>query len=145
MAVGFVMHSFRITQMINGADDISLLMKGYGGGTTFGRWGLDFFGFRVNYKWLIGSFNLSVFDGLVTLFFLSLSACFILCLFHLQQSRLGLLFAVIFAYTGFTCTTPSEQQWTEVYGTNEFQEMSCYPDDGSIAVIDEVIVVKIAE
>lgn len=49
------------------------------------------------------------------------------------------------AYTGFTCTTPSEQQWTEVYGTNEFQEMSCYPDDGSIAVIDEVIVVKIAE
>lgn len=32
----------------------------------------------------------------MTLFFLSLSAYFILSLFHLQQSRLGLLFAVIF-------------------------------------------------
>lgn len=114
MAVGFVMHSFRITQMINGADDVSLLMKGYGGGTTFGRWGLDFLGFRVNYKWLIGSFNLSVFDGMLTLVFLSLSACIILNLFHLQQSRIGLLFAVIFVVYP-TCSATLLYMFTAAY------------------------------
>lgn len=114
MAVGFVMHSFRITQMINAVDDVSVLMKGYGAGTTSGRWGLDFLGFRVNYKWLIGSFNLSVFDGMLTLVFLSLSVCIILNLFHLQQSRLGLLFAVIFiAYP--TCSATLLYMFTAAY------------------------------
>lgn len=96
LALGYGIHSFRITQMINTADDVSVLMKGYGGGTTFGRWGLDFLGFRVNYKWIIGSFNLPAFDGIMTLIFLSLSACIILELFNLRNSRLGILFAVIF-------------------------------------------------
>lgn len=93
--LGCIIHSYRITHMINAADDIFVLMRGYGAGTTSGRWGLDFLGFRVNYKWIVGSFNLSVFDGILTLFFLSLSACIILELFNLQQSRLGKLFAVI--------------------------------------------------
>lgn len=114
LVLGYVIHSFRITQMLNGADDVSLLMKGYGGGTTFGRWALDFFGFRVNYKWIIGSFNLSGFDGIITLIFLSLSICIILELFHLQNSKLGLLFAVVFiAYP--VCSTTFLYMFTAAY------------------------------
>lgn len=112
--VGFIVHSFRLTQMINGVDDVSVLMRGYGAGTTSGRWGLDFLGFRVNYRWMIGSFNLSVFDGMLALFFLCLSACVILSLFNLQKSRLGLLFAVIFVVYP-TCSATLLYMFTAAY------------------------------
>lgn len=39
--MGFGVHSFRITQMLNAQDDIHGLFKGYGSGTNAERWGLD--------------------------------------------------------------------------------------------------------
>lgn len=93
---GYIIHSFRITQMINAADDIYILFKGYGGGIISGRWALEYLGNLVNWKWQLGSFNLSVFDGTLTLLLLSMSACIILELFDLQHHKLGILFAAVF-------------------------------------------------
>ena len=31
----------------------------------------------------------------------------------------------------------------EIFALEVFQEMSCYPDDGSIRIIDDIIVIKI--
>ena len=116
---GFIIHSFRITQMINAVDDIFVLLKGYGAGIIRGRWALEYLGNLINWKWQVGSFNLSVFDGTMTLIFLSLSACITLELFDLQHGKLGILFAAVFmvyptcsatflymftaAYYGFSC------------------------------------------
>lgn len=93
---GYAIHSFRLTQMLNGADDIQVLMRGYGAGITSGRWALEYLGNLINWKWQVGSFNLSVFDGLLTIFFLCLSICIVLELFNLRHSKLAILFAAVF-------------------------------------------------
>lgn len=93
---GFGVHSFRITQMLNSPDDIFVLLKGYGAGIEYGRWALEYLGNLVNWKWHLGSFNLSVFNGILSLVFLSLSVCIILELFDLQCSKTGVLFAAVF-------------------------------------------------
>ena len=49
------------------------------------------------------------------------------------------------AYTGFTCTEPTKQQYDEIIASKQLQNMPCYPDAGSIAVINDVIVVKITD
>lgn len=93
---GYIVHSFRVTQMINASDDIFVLLKGYGSGIINGRWALEYLGNFINWKWQVGSFNLSVFDGVLTLLLLSLSICVILELFDLQRDRLGILFGAVF-------------------------------------------------
>lgn len=111
---GYIIHSFRITQMINASDDIYILMKGYGGGIISGRWALEYLGNLVNWKWQIGSFNLSVFDGTLTLLLLSLSACIILELFDLQHKKVGILFAAVFMVYP-TCSATFLFMFTAVY------------------------------
>ena len=111
---GFVVHSFRITQMLNAADDIFVLMKGFGTGIESGRWALEYLGNLVNWKWQLGSFNLSVFDGLVSLVLLSLSACIILELFQLRRSKWGILFAAVFIVYP-TCSATFVYMFTAAY------------------------------
>lgn len=117
--LGYVVHSFRLTQMLNVQDDIHGLFQTYGAGTSSGRWGLSLIGDFINQKLLMGSFNIPVFNGVIALICYALSACIILELFKLQNNRAGMLFAGIFvvfpacaatllymyaaAYYGFCC------------------------------------------
>lgn len=117
---GYIIHSFRITQMINASDDIFVLLKGYGSGIINGRWALEYLGNLVNWKWQIGSFNLSVFDGTLTLLLLSLSACIILELFDLQHKKLGILFAAVFMIYP-TCSATFLFMFTAAY-----YSLSCF-------------------
>ena len=116
----YIIHSFRITQMINAVDDIFVLLKGYGAGIISGRWALEYLGNLINWRWQIGSFNLSVFDGTLTLIFLSLSACMILELFDLQHNKLGILFAAVFLVYP-TCSATFLYMFTAAY-----YSLSCF-------------------
>ena len=111
---GYGVHSFRITQMINAADDIYNLLKGYGVGIPLGRWALEYLGNLIDWRWDIGSFNLSAFDGLIALIFLSLSVCIILEIFGLQHEKKGIFFAALFmAYP--TCSATFLFMFTAAY------------------------------
>jgi Ca2+/Na+ antiporter len=46
-------------------------------------------------------------------------------------------------HCGYTYQTPANR--SEIIATEQFAQMPCYPEDGSIAVIDNVIVVKLSE
>lgn len=48
-------------------------------------------------------------------------------------------------WCGYQPTVVSQEELDEISSTTEVQEMPCYPDDGSIQILDDVIVVKFAD
>lgn len=96
LLTGFIIHAYRLTQMINNHDDMGNLYKTYGAGTTSGRWALSLFGDYINNHLFLGSFNLPLFNGMITVAFLALSVCIILEMFSIQNSFAGYIFGVLF-------------------------------------------------
>ena len=48
-------------------------------------------------------------------------------------------------YTGFSWEEVDEEMLKSLIGKKEVKNMQCYPDDGSIKVIDDIVVVKLEE
>lgn len=96
LITGFIIHSFRLTQMINNHDDIGSLYREYGAGTVSGRWALSLLGDLANNRFILGSFNLPLFNGMLAIFFLSISVCVILEIFGLQKTLAGYIWGILF-------------------------------------------------
>lgn len=86
---GLVVHFFALTTMLHNLDNIATPV-GIGAGVTSGRWFLDLMGWGVA-KFMVGSYNLHWFNGLVYLLILAAAAYFLVEVLEIRSR----LFAVL--------------------------------------------------
>lgn len=79
---GIIAHIYVFTNTVHNYDNISCVPRGVGTGITSGRWMLEIYD---KFRNVGGSYNLPVFNGLLTLFFLILAACFVVDLFKIKD------------------------------------------------------------
>lgn len=99
---GFIAHFYILTNILQNYDNIAVVPKGYGTGLTSGRWMLTVLGDLIDSAG--GNYNLSFFNGLVTLLLLTLTACLVADMFQLRQQHAFLFSAVFISYPTVTGT-----------------------------------------
>ena len=87
-------HLFVLVNVLHNYDNIAALPVGYGTGITSGRWFLTVLGDFIGKVW--GNYNISFFNGLITIGILLLTACLILDLFHVENVWTGAIWTSIF-------------------------------------------------
>lgn len=90
--VGFLAHLFALTNCLKNHDNI--VIHGYGTGITSGRWFLQCLGEFIEKIW--GNYNISFFNGIIAILFLTLTAYIIALLFKLKNPLLCFLWGAIF-------------------------------------------------
>lgn len=94
---------FALTNVLHNHDNIAVYLSGYGTGLTSGRWFLTLLGDCIGKIW--GNYNIPFFNGLLSIFLLSLSACFIVDLFEIKSKVLsGMVGALFLCYPTVTST-----------------------------------------
>lgn len=83
LIIGFIAHFFVLTNVLNNYDNIKCTPIGAGSGVSSGRWMLSL----VNDVWhkFWGVYNFTLFNGLVSILFVVLSACIIVHIFDVKD------------------------------------------------------------
>lgn len=80
---GLIAHLYQFTNKIFNYDELGQTPGGYGAGVSLGRWGLQAIG-DIMLKYY-GACSLPLISGLITLLFVSLSACVIVYIFDIKD------------------------------------------------------------
>lgn len=92
---GFITHLFALTNVIHNYDSVLRLPYDYGSGLPHGRWGLQFLGDMA--QKLGGNTNLPLFNGLMFIFLVALSAALLIDLFSVRDRKQAALIGMVFA------------------------------------------------
>lgn len=95
MAAGLLAHAYQFTNKLFNYDELGHTPEGFGSGIELGRWGLEFFGRLTNL--FFGNYSLPMINGMITLLFFAISACFIVLILDIRDS-------VFAGLTGALCT-----------------------------------------
>lgn len=87
-------HLFVLVNILHNYDNVAVLPSGYGTGIASGRWFLTILGDFIGKVW--GNYNISFFNGLITIGILLLTACLILDLFHVDNVWTGAIWTSVF-------------------------------------------------
>ena len=108
--VGLITHLFALTNVLHNYDSIGLQPYGYGTGIESGRWFLNLVAWRA-IDWF-GDYNLMMFNGLLMILLLAVSAAFFVSVYQLNEKSaicIGVIFATAPAVTStmfFRYTAP---------------------------------------
>ena len=94
MLLGLLAHVFVMINVLVNHDNITCTPTGVGRGVVLGRWFLEILGRVVATVW--GDYNISFFNGMLVLFFISISSCLIISLFDIKDNVLAILWGGIF-------------------------------------------------
>ena len=91
---GLFAYGFVMTNVLNNYDSIAVTPGGYGTGIKSGRWFLTILGDFIAKVW--GNYTLPLFNGIVAISFISLSACIICALLKIQTRLLACTCGMLF-------------------------------------------------
>lgn len=92
---GLLAHLYHFTNKQFNGDEIGFTPIGVGGGIGLGRWGLEFIEVVINK--VFGTYSLPLFSGLISLLLVSLSAYFVIKIFHIKDCLMAVLIGALFA------------------------------------------------
>ncbi|MBQ9616802.1 MAG: glucosyltransferase domain-containing protein [Oscillibacter sp.] len=94
LCAGLVAYGFAMTNVLNNQDNISNTPGGYGAGTASGRWFLEWLAETVRAVW--GTNTLPLFNGLLSIALVALSACLAASVLELQSRPFRILTGLLF-------------------------------------------------
>lgn len=101
--LGLCAHLYQFTNKLFNYDELGHTPKGFGSGISLGRWGLELLG-DVTDKFF-GTYSLPFLNGLLTLFMIAISACFIVSALDIKDYVFCALIGGICAvFPTITCT-----------------------------------------
>ena len=90
----FFAHLFVLVNILHNYDNAAVIPVGYGTGLTSGRWFLTVFGDFMGKIW--GNYNISFFNGWITIGILLITACLVLDIFKVENIWTGAIWTSIF-------------------------------------------------
>ncbi len=115
---GLVIHLFGLVTVIHNSDDIHCQPNGYGAGVTSGRWFLTFLGKLLKADNL--NYNLGLFNGLIFIGFLAVSAGFLVLVFNIKHRQTAALLSLILVSYPTACSTLLYKYTSGFYGLSFF-------------------------
>lgn len=116
MVVGLLTHLYMLTNKLPNWDDLSNL-SGFGSGAEYGRWLLEYL------RPLLGKWSVPALNGVITIIFLSLSACIILITLDLKSYASAILLPVMVVTFPSVASTMTFMFTSSCYAIGIF--MSC--------------------
>ncbi len=114
LVFGFVTHLFGLVNIMHNNDDIWQQPMGYGTGLSSGRWLLTILG-DLQMRWGLG-YNLSVFNGIVFLVLIALTAGLAVSVFRIRSRVSAAVIGVLFAVFPSTTSVLFFKYTTITYG-----------------------------